>query len=57
MNSDEKEQTVEQILRRYGNLGATVVSDNESLCRLLSTLKLNRTDRVIGEYLRSFLTV
>jgi len=57
MNSDEKEQTVEQILRRYGNLGATVVSDNESLCRLLSTLKLNRTDRVIGAYLRSFLTV
>ena len=57
MNSDEKEQTVEQILRRYRNLGATVVSDNESLCRLLSTLKLNRTDRVIGEYLRSFLTV
>ena len=57
MNSDEKEQTVEQILRRYGNLGATVVSDNESLCRLLSTLKLNRTDRVIGEYLRSILTV
>ena len=57
MTSDEKEQTVEQILRHYGNLGATVVSDNESLCRLLSTLKLNRTDRVIGEYLRSFLTV
>ena len=57
MNSDEKEQAVEQILRRYGNLGATVVSDNESLCRLLSTLKLNRADRAIGEYLRSFLAV
>ena len=56
MNSDDKEQAVEQILRRYGNLGATVVSDDDSLCRLLTTLKLNRADRVIGEYLRSFLT-
>ena len=56
MNSDEKEQAVEQILHRYGNLGATVVSDDDSLCRLLTTLKLNRADRVIGEYLRSFLT-
>ena len=57
MNSDEKEQAVEQILRRYGNLGATVVSDDESLCRLLRTLKLNRSDRVIGEYLSSFIAV
>ena len=57
MTSDEKEKTVDQILRRYRNLGATVVSDDESLCRLLATLKLNRADRMIGEYLRSFLTV
>ena len=57
MTSEEKDQTVEQILRRYRNLGATVVDDDESLCRLLATLKLNRSDRAVGEYLRSFLTV
>jgi len=56
MTHEEKDQTVEQILRHYGDLGATVVADDESLCRLLETLEFNRSDREVGEYLRSFLT-
>jgi hypothetical protein len=54
---EEKELAVEGVLRRYEHLGATVVSDNVTLCRLLQTLELSSTDRDVGDYLCSFLTV
>lgn len=57
MTREEKDQAVEQILRHYGELGATIVADDQSLCRLLATLEFNAADREIGEYLCSFLTV
>ena len=54
---EEKEQAVESVLERYEHLGSTVVSDESTLCRLLSTLRCSDTDRDVGEYLCSFLTV
>jgi len=54
---EEKELAVERALRRYKHLGATVVSDDVTLCRLLQTLELTSTDRDVGDYLCSFLTV
>jgi hypothetical protein len=52
---EEKEQAVDGVLARYEHLGATVVSDDQILCRLLQTLGFSDTDRDVGEYLCSFL--
>jgi len=54
---EEKEQAVDSALARYEHLGATVVSDDQTLCRLLQTLKFSKADKDIGHYLCSFLTV
>jgi Arginase family len=52
---DEKEQAVDSVLARYQHLGATVVSDDSTLCRLLQTMECSDTDKQVGEYLCSFL--
>jgi hypothetical protein len=56
MTREEKELAVEQVLSRYQQLGATIVDDDDTLCRLLQTLKFSSADRDVGEYLCSFLT-
>ena len=57
MTREEKEHAVDSVLARYEHLGATVVSDESTLCRLLQTLKCSDADRDVGQYLCSFLTV
>ena len=57
MTREEKEQAVDSVLSRYEHLGATVVSDDSTLCRLLQTLGCSDADRDVGEYLCSFLAV
>ena len=52
---EEKERAVDSALVRYEHLGATVVSDDQTLCRLLQTLEFSEADRDVGEYLCSFL--
>jgi hypothetical protein len=52
---EQKEQAVDGVLARYAHLGATVVSDDQALCRLLRTLEFSDADRDVGEYLCSFL--
>jgi len=54
---EEKDQAVDSVLSRYEHLGATVVSDDSTLCRLLQKLECPDTDRDVGKYLCSFLTV
>jgi hypothetical protein len=54
---EEKEQAVDSVLARYEHLGATVVSDDTTLCRLLQTLQCSAADRDVGDYLCSFLVV
>jgi uncharacterized protein YcbX len=53
---EEKDRAVDSVLARYEHLGATVVSDDQTLCRLLQTLEFSDADRDVGEYLCSFLT-
>ncbi len=53
---EEKELAADEVLCRYEHLGATVVSDDQTLCRLLKTLHFSDADRDVGEYLCSFLT-
>jgi hypothetical protein len=57
MTRKEKADVVDHMLSRYDHLGALVVDDNESLCRLLTTLEIGAEDHDIGDYLTSFLTV
>jgi hypothetical protein len=57
MTRKEKAEVVDRMLDRYNHLGALLVSDNESLCRLLATLEMSADDRELGDYLSSFLTV
>jgi hypothetical protein len=52
---EDKERAVDSVLVRYEHLGATVVSDDQTLCRLLRTLEFSDADRDVGEYLCSFL--
>ncbi len=55
MTREEKEQAVDALLARYRHLGATVVSDDDTLCRLLRTLEFSESDADVSEYLSSFL--
>jgi hypothetical protein len=56
MTREEKEQAADEVLSRYEQLGATIVGDDVSLCRLLRTLESSSADKDVGEYLCSFLT-
>jgi hypothetical protein len=53
---EEKERAVDSVFARYEHLGATVVSDDQTLCLLLQTLELSGADRDVGEYLCSLIT-
>ena len=55
MTREEKDRAVDTVLSRYEHLGATVVSDDSTLCRILQTLEFSNADRDVGEYLCSFL--
>jgi hypothetical protein len=52
---EEKERAVDSVLGRYEHLGATVVGDDQTLCRLLRMLEFSDADRDVGDYLCSFL--
>ena len=56
MTRKERAEIVDRVLDRYDRLGALIVGDNESLCRLLNSLEIDVEDREIGDYLTSFLT-
>jgi len=58
MTRRQKTEMVDRMLDRYDKLGALIVGDDVSLCRLLNTLEIGQDeDREIGNYLRSFLVV
>jgi len=52
---DERDKAIDKVLGRYAHLGATIVSDDQTLCRLLRMLEFSGPDRDVGEYLCSFL--
>jgi hypothetical protein len=58
MTRRQKSEMVDRMLERYDKLGALIVGDDVSLCRLLTTLEIGQDeDREIGNYLRSFLVM
>lgn len=56
MTRKQKNAVVDRFAEQYHDAGALIVSDDESLCRLLTTLEIGVTDRELGVYLCSFLT-
>jgi hypothetical protein len=56
MTREEKDRRVDEVLAGYPDIGETIVSDDQTLYRLLQTLECSAADRDVGEYLCSFLT-
>jgi hypothetical protein len=56
MTRRQRNEIVERFAEQYGHIGRLIVDDDESLCRLLATLKIGVSDRELGDYLCSFLT-
>ena len=56
MTRKQRNQIVERFAELYDDVGALIVGDDESLCRLLGTLHIGVSDRELGDYLCSFLT-
>lgn len=57
MTREEKAQVIDSVLARYGDLGITLVDDDVTLCRLLTTLGRCDAEEDVGEYLYSYLAV
>ncbi len=53
---EERDKAVDVALAGFPHLGATIVADDQTLCRLLRMLEFSGPDRDVGEYLCSFLT-
>jgi len=55
MTYKERTAVVERMLVRYESLGALVVADDQTLCRLLISFRIDAEDRDLGDHLASFL--
>lgn len=56
MTREEKDRRMDEVLAGYAHVGETIVSDDQTLYRLLQTLECSTADRDVGDYLCSFLT-
>lgn len=57
MTRKEREVVVQRLLARYDDVGATVVGDDQSLCRLLGTMHRASADDTVSEYVCTYLGV
>lgn len=51
----EREVVIERLLARYDDVGAMVVGDDQSLCRLLSMMHRASADGTVGAYVCAYL--
>jgi hypothetical protein len=51
----ERELVVERLLAHYDDVGATIVDDDHSLCRLLTMMQRASADNAVGRYVCSYL--
>jgi len=56
MTREERDRIVDELLGRYEALGATVVSDEDTLCRLLESLGAVDGDQQVGRYVWAYLS-
>lgn len=55
MTRKERELVVERLLSRYDDVGATIVDDDQTLCRLLTVMHRASADNAVGQYVCSYL--
>ena len=55
MTRKERELVVERLLARYDDVGATIVDDDHSLCRLLTVMQRACTGNEVGRYVCAYL--
>jgi hypothetical protein len=51
----ERELVVERLLAHYDDVGATIVGDDQSLCRLLTMMHRASADNAVGQYVCAYL--
>lgn len=55
MTRKERELVVERLLASYVDVGATIVDDDQSLCRLLTTMQRASANNEVGRYVCAYL--
>ena len=55
MTRKERELIVENLLTRYGDVGETVVGDDQSLCRLLKMMHRASAGNEVGMYVSAYI--
>lgn len=55
MTRKERELVIERLLARYDDVGAAVVGDDQTLCRLLTVMHRASADNSVGRYVCSYL--
>lgn len=55
MTRKERELVVERLLSRYDDVGATIVDDDQSLCRLLTVMQRASANNEVGRYVCAYI--
>jgi hypothetical protein len=55
MTRKERELVVERLLARYDDVGAAIVGDDQSLCRLLTVMHRASNGNEVGRYVCAYL--
>jgi hypothetical protein len=55
MTRKEREVVVERLLAQYDDVGATIVDDDQSLCRLLTVMHRASAGNEVGRYVCAFI--
>jgi hypothetical protein len=55
MTRKERELVVERLLARYDDVGAMVVDDDQSLCRLLTVMHRASAGNEVGMYVSAYI--
>lgn len=55
MTRKERELVVERLLTQYDDVGAIVVDDDQSLCRLLTVMHRASAGNEVGMYLSAYI--
>jgi hypothetical protein len=55
MTRKERELVVERLLAWYDDVGAAIVDDDQSLCRLLTVMHRASTGNEVGRYVCAYL--
>lgn len=55
MTRKERELVIERLLARYDDVGAVIVRDDQTLCRLLHMMHRATADNAVGKYVHAYL--